>query len=113
MKREDLKVGDRVMFGRPNGEKTIGKVIRCNAKSVSVESLEDRGRKSKAGGKWRVPYSLLAKVDDEAGSDLDVVKAEISAEEAEWLEERRAMARGAFGKGVDVMNVFTGERYTT
>lgn len=57
-----LKVGAIVLFGRPNGEKTKGKVIKVNRKSVTVETLEHRGRHSSAGAKWKVAPSLLTVV---------------------------------------------------
>lgn len=50
-----LKVGAIVLFGRPNGEKTKGKVIKINSKSVIVEAIEKRGRFAE----WRVSPSLL------------------------------------------------------
>ena len=31
MKREELRIGQPVRFGRPNGEKTLGEVVKLNA----------------------------------------------------------------------------------
>ena len=52
-----FKKGDTVIFGRPNGEKTQGRVVRVNAKSLIIETMEARGlqRVLEAGRKWRVP----------------------------------------------------------
>jgi hypothetical protein len=60
-----FNIGDEVIFGRPNGEKTRGRVIRVNAKSISVEQTETRGqsRIRKAGVKWRVHPTLVRKVE--------------------------------------------------
>lgn len=49
MQREQVKVGMTVVFGRENGEKTTGKVVKMNPKKAKVEILEDRGSRSKAG----------------------------------------------------------------
>lgn len=53
--------GDVVVFGRPNGEKTVGTIVRVNAKTYTIETLEARGRngRSAAGKKWRVAKSLV------------------------------------------------------
>ncbi len=66
--RPALRPGDRVLFGRPNGEKTLGRVVRVSAKSVSVEQLEERGtsRVRQAGAKWRVHPSLVHPAPPEA-----------------------------------------------
>jgi hypothetical protein len=56
-----FKVGDFVTFGRPNGEQTVGKIVRVNAASLTIEQLEERGstRIRQAGAKWRVHPSLV------------------------------------------------------
>jgi len=56
----DFVVGDVVSFGRPNGEQTLGKVMKVNRKSLKVKTLEDRGhgRGGSVGGMWRVPPSM-------------------------------------------------------
>jgi hypothetical protein len=58
------KPGDRVVFGRPNGEQTEGVVVRVNIASVTVKTTEERGRDRvrEPGKKWRVHPSLLRKV---------------------------------------------------
>lgn len=58
----NFTVGQVVMFGRPNGEKTRGKIVDINMKSVTVITTEDRG-KTKAGVKWRVAPSLVTPID--------------------------------------------------
>lgn len=57
--------GDMVVFGRPNGEKTVGKVIRANRKSLTIEQMEARGsrRAYQRGQKWRVHPSLVQHLD--------------------------------------------------
>ena len=54
----NLRVGMPVLFGRPNGEKTMGEVVKINAASVKVKQTEPRnGRPS--GTIWRVAPSLV------------------------------------------------------
>ena len=52
----DMKIGMKVRFGRANGEKTIGEVIKVNQKSVKVKTHEARGinGRSASGEVWRV-----------------------------------------------------------
>jgi len=38
-----MRIGDRVLFGRPNGEQSLGEVIKVNFKTVKVRLLESRG----------------------------------------------------------------------
>jgi len=61
MKREDCKLGMMVVFGRKNGEKTIGEVVKLNRAKAKVRTLEARGTngRSGAGTEWGVPYSLM------------------------------------------------------
>lgn len=61
MLREHCKVGMKVMFGRPNGEKTLGEVVKVNPSKAKVKTLEGRGagRGSDVGTVWTVPYSLM------------------------------------------------------
>ena len=40
-----FNVGDLVLFGRPNGEQTRGKVVKVNRKTYKVQTLESRGRR--------------------------------------------------------------------
>lgn len=56
-----FNIGDEVIFGRPNGEQTQGRVVKINRKSLSVEQIGERGRSRirKAGTKWRVAKSLV------------------------------------------------------
>ncbi len=56
-----LCLGDIVSFGRPNGEKTEGKVTKISSKSILIETTEERGygRASEVGKKWRVSPSFV------------------------------------------------------
>tara|TARA_R110002020_G_scaffold334803_6_gene550049 strand:+ start:309 stop:521 length:213 start_codon:yes stop_codon:yes gene_type:complete len=53
----EYKIGMKVKFGRPNGQKTIGEIVKVNAKTVKVKTHEARGRngRSRTGTIWGVP----------------------------------------------------------
>jgi hypothetical protein len=57
-----MKIGSQVVFGRPNGEKTRGEVVKINRKSVKVRQTEVRygnGRTRNVGQIWNVHPSCL------------------------------------------------------
>jgi hypothetical protein len=62
----DFQVGDKVLFGRRNGEQTVGTVTKVNAKTLKVRQDESRGsmRSHPIGSIWTVPRSLCRKADD-------------------------------------------------
>jgi hypothetical protein len=51
----------KVVFGRGNGEKTLGEIVKINPTKAKVKTLESRGngRGSDIGSVWTVPYSLM------------------------------------------------------
>ena len=49
--------GSPVYFGRPNGEKTKGEVVKVNPLSYRVKQMEDRGGHP-VGTVWTVPKAL-------------------------------------------------------
>lgn len=57
---DGLKKDDPVLFGRKNGQKTKGTIVKVNQKSYKVRTDEVRGvQKTHAVGKvWGVPKSL-------------------------------------------------------
>lgn len=67
MLKEQCRVGMKVIFGRYNGEKTLGEVVKCNPAKAKVKLLEDRGngRGSEVGSTWIVPYSMMEPVQAE------------------------------------------------
>jgi hypothetical protein len=105
-----FNIGDEVIFGRPNGEQTRGRVVRVNRRSISVEQMETRGqsRIRKAGVKWRVGKSLVRHANGAAPApkakrqdaliiqDLQRVEGSLSPENLHWDGERSAsQARAA------------------
>ena len=57
MKNMEYKIGMKVSFGRPNGEKTVGLVVKVNPKKLKIEQTEIRGRQKthSIGTVWTVP----------------------------------------------------------
>jgi len=55
-----FKIGDKVTFGRPNGEQTAGTVVKVNPAKLKVRQDEERGtlRVRPEGTIWTVPPSL-------------------------------------------------------
>ncbi len=49
----NFRVGQEVVFGRPNGEKTLGRVVKVNPKSLKVQQTEARGGRA-SGLVWTV-----------------------------------------------------------
>ena len=56
-----MKVGDKVYFGRPNGQKTLGEIVKVNRKTYKVKQLEVRGQYKAypVGSVWGVPKTLV------------------------------------------------------
>ncbi len=61
MQKSDFSVDQEVYFGRENGEKTLGKIVKMNPTKAVIETLENRGngRGAATGAQWRVPYGML------------------------------------------------------
>jgi hypothetical protein len=61
----NFKVGDKVYFGRAQGEKTLGEIVKVNRSSVKVKQLESRGtmRDYKVGMIWKVAPTLIYPAD--------------------------------------------------
>lgn len=86
-----FRVGDVVEFGRPNGEKTEGRVIRVNAASVTIEQTEARGqtRIREAGAKWRVHPSLVRLVSSSPAASAAPVAPKAARSEADLIAALR------------------------
>jgi hypothetical protein len=78
MNSTDVKVGDKVYFGRGHGEKTLGEITKKNGKTAKVKQLESRGTQKSypIGTTWTVPYSLmsLATVDTIIDDAIEIIK---------------------------------------
>lgn len=66
--KQDFKRGQKVYFGRGNGEQTLGQIEKLNPMKAKVKTLEHRGngRGSVVGALWTVPYSLMRPADTDA-----------------------------------------------
>lgn len=74
-----FKVGDLVMFGRINGERTLARIVKLNPKRAKVVTLEVRGHGagSAVGTTWNVQYGALKSATTE-----DAKRASPAAESA-------------------------------
>jgi len=66
MNRDEIKVGQKVYFGRANGEKTLGTVLKVNRAKCKIRQEEQRGiyRDYRVGTVWGVPFNLMWTEDD-------------------------------------------------
>ena len=66
MERADCKIGMKVYFGRSNGEKTLGEIVKINRVKIKVKQIEERGtqRDHRVGTIWTVPPSLCTPAED-------------------------------------------------
>ena len=64
MTTSDFNVGDQVLFGRGQGEKTLGTVVKVNRAKLKVRQDEARGQRRDyaVGSVWTVPPSLCQRV---------------------------------------------------
>ena len=58
-----MNIGSIILFGRPNGEQTLGRILKVNSKTFKVQTLEARGSRSSGGVVWTVAKSLCRPVD--------------------------------------------------
>ncbi len=61
MKRSDCQIGQYVRFGRAQGAKTLGQIIKMNPTKAKIKIVGTRGsgRGSTIGSVWNVPYGML------------------------------------------------------
>ena len=69
-----LTIGQKVMFGRENGEKTMGTIVGINGKSVKVRQDEARGGRP-VGTEWRVAPSFIYPLNGAAAAPAPTVTA--------------------------------------
>lgn len=75
--RNDFRVGQEVIFGCMNGEKTKGIITKLNPKKAKVQTTESRGRggRTAAGTTWSVPYSLMKSAEVDVKREQDKGRA--------------------------------------
>lgn len=81
----------RVVFGRANGEKTLGEIIKFNRAKAKVRILESRGSHSPVGAVWGVPYSMMKTETGEEVNQHGVVPKTYTAAD---LDGADALSRG-------------------
>lgn len=84
----DFPIGSRVRFGRGNGEKTLGTVVKHGRSKLKVRQDEARGRNRSyaVGSIWTVPPSLCTLVGDGSASTA-ATPAKPKRSEAEILAD--------------------------
>jgi hypothetical protein len=63
MQREQAHVGLLVVFGHPDGEQTLGRIIVVNPARAKVKTLESRGGHP-VGTRFNVPYELIQPAEE-------------------------------------------------
>ena len=73
----EARIGMKVFFGRGNGEKTLGEIVKINPTKAKVKTLQNRGngRGSDVGSVWTVPYSLMNPADATQTPQADPIEA--------------------------------------
>ena len=84
----DFKVGDKVYFGRRQGEQTLGTVIKVNPTTLKVRQEESRGtmKSHPIGTPWTVPFMLASKVGETAVSPAPVVADALTLKVGQTVE---------------------------
>lgn len=92
MLMSECKIGQRVLFGRPNGVKTVGVIVKLNPKKAKVKTLVPRGTQVVAGAEWGVPYSMLIAARDVAAPETvkQILDEEVNGSHAD--SKRRVAA---------------------
>ena len=63
-----FQVGEKVLFGRRNGERTKGTILKVNRASILIRQDEERGslRSHEVGTRWKVHPNLCYKLEPSA-----------------------------------------------
>jgi len=97
-----LTIGQKVMFGRTSGEKTLGTIVGINGKSVKVRQDEARGGRP-VGTEWRVAPSFIYPLNGVAAAPAPaptVTAAPTRAAVAGWKVGDRATFTSKTGRVV-------------
>lgn len=86
----NVKVNDKIIFGRPNGEKTTATIVKINKSKLKVRTEEARG-KYPVGTIWIAPPELCTTLDGKSIS----LESEFKAPEPSvmpdgwWIQRNR------------------------
>jgi hypothetical protein len=89
----EYKRGDKIVFGQPEGQKTLAVITSVRDQAVKARTLEERGHRKvrMPGGIWTVPYGLITRFatpeEVEAGR----------ARQTRTRSPRRGRRRGGWG----------------
>jgi len=85
----NFKVGDKVVFGRPNGEQTLGTIVKVNRAKLKVRQDEVRGaqRLRPEGTVWGVPPSLCRLASGSSATPAAPVAPQAKRPDAEIMRD--------------------------
>lgn len=86
---QTFKVGDKVWFGRENGQHTMGEVVKINPTRIKVRQLEERSHYP-VGTVWTVSPTLL-RIADRTRADI-LHELALAKANVERLERELAVA---------------------
>ena len=73
-----MNIGSIVLFSRPNGEQTRGRILKVNSKTFKVQILEARGSFGGTGAVWTVAKSLCRPADASLEAQRSVAIASLN-----------------------------------
>lgn len=86
----NVKINDQIIFGRPNGEKTLATIVKINKSKLKVRQEEARG-KHPVGTVWTVPPELCTTKDgnpiEDATALTSVAKSGMPSEW--WIRQHK------------------------
>ena len=102
----EFTVGDKVYFGRKNGEKTLGEIIKVNRKTYKIRQLESRGmyRDHAVGTRWTVAKSLVWAATDERPEQIT------SKPKDSHHKKAAKYFRNDYPRRACLVNILTGKR---
>jgi len=73
---QDCTVGQRVVFGRPNGQKTEGTIVKVNRKTVKIRQVGARGttKDHSVGTMWTCSPALVTLLTASERSESEILK---------------------------------------
>jgi len=89
MMKNEISMGQLVMFGRVRGERTLGKVVKVNRQRVKVVQLTKRGslKNYPVGTIWMVPPTLITPASAEECAMAEEIPEGVDTKKPVSIEE--------------------------
>lgn len=89
MMKNEISMGQLVMFGRVRGERTLGKVVKVNRQRVKVVQLTKRGslKNYPVGTIWMVPPTLITPASAEECAMAEEIPEGVDMKKPVSIEE--------------------------